>query len=344
MENSPVLILKDHPFRTVSPSRIFTVQDSTLKSDSLGAGCLHGARSCSPLEAGNVSTIPGAGLDPAPLASSHHHTGTVNTSLSSSQECCDNASPPACVTEGQTVRAVCDQAAQTVDSDCECVKTGTPNVEPITNGHVSQEPEQPDCVFPFESRSHLVTTSPVPDWHQTLLDLPRIVKHKPSSITFSDSSCSPGIPEHFAAKESSDDGESSPREEEDGQEDGDEDDDDDVFSELPQSRELHVAYRQRRNSRGRQKRRGAAGGTADAAQMNSGRETSNKEVLSTLYIRYTCLHVFVSVDVPNNWIYLVKVSFAYFSRTIATLFEWASMALKMGSKSTCFLRHSLSQL
>ncbi|XP_018521345.1 uncharacterized protein LOC108876368 isoform X2 [Lates calcarifer] len=128
-----------------------------------------------------------------------------------------------------------------------------------------------------------------------VLDLPRIVKHKPSSITFSDSTCSTGADSHAFANESSDDEESSPEEEEeeeedeDGHDDGDDDDDDDdddndVFPELPQSREALVNRRHRSNGKDKQKRRAAISAQAetDHTASNNGYEaegeTSSKEV------------------------------------------------------------------
>ncbi|XP_041662147.1 stAR-related lipid transfer protein 13 isoform X2 [Cheilinus undulatus] len=98
-----------------------------------------------------------------------------------------------------------------------------------------------------------------PDSGRRVPDLPRIIKHKPSSIAFSNYTCPPINDGHAYVNESSEEGESSSQEE-DGHDDGDDDDDDDdddVFLELPQSRELPVHHRKR--SKDKERRRGAAG-------------------------------------------------------------------------------------
>ncbi|KAJ8412478.1 hypothetical protein AAFF_G00128140 [Aldrovandia affinis] len=97
-----------------------------------------------------------------------------------------------------------------------------------------------------------------------LWELPRIVRHKPSSITFSDCDCPSSCPSSAGSalfiSESSDGGESSSGDEEgeDGDEDNedDNDDNDDVFTELPQYREFLISRRRRSANRGRPKRNG----------------------------------------------------------------------------------------
>ena len=139
-----------------------------------------------------------------------------------------NNSLPVPVAEGRSDQMVQNHSGQTGDLNSRCL-----NTEPISNGHV---------FMPAEDQ--------FPDSGRRVLDLPRIVKHRPSSITFSHYAC----PSQAFVTESSDDGESSPEEEE-RDDDGDDDDDDDVFPELPQSREYLVNHRQR--SKDKQKRRSA---------------------------------------------------------------------------------------
>lgn len=93
-----------------------------------------------------------------------------------------------------------------------------------------------------------------------ILDLPHIVKHKQSSITFSDYTCPPTGNGYAFVNESSDDGGSSQegeQEDDDGHHDGDndDDDDDDVFPELPHGRDLLVHHRQRNAGKEKEKKK-----------------------------------------------------------------------------------------
>lgn len=203
------------------------------------------------------SVIPSeAPLDPSPLGSA------LVSTLPGSNNC---FSLPVPVAEGQSDQ---NHSGQTGDSNSRCVKTDFTKLEPISNGHVFMPAEDQYPVPNVDSVPPLT----VPGSSRRLLDLPRIVKHRPSSITFSHYTC----PSQAFVTESSDDGESSleEEEEEDDHGDGDDDDDDDVFPELPQSREYLVNHRQR--SKDKQKRRGAA------SARNCGHEaegdTSSKEV------------------------------------------------------------------
>lgn len=241
-----------------------------------------------------VSVIPGeAPLDPSPLASAQRHEASILSTLPRSNDnCCGNISLPVPVAEGQSNQVVQNHAGQTVDLNSGCVTTDFEGLEPISNGHVSRPPEDLCPILNLDSTPTLTVPSTVPatvpDSGRRVLDLPRIVKHKPSSITFSHYTCPSGADGHAFVNESSDDGASSPEEEEEdddhGDGDDDDDDDDDVFPELPQSRELLVNHRQRSTGKDKQKRRGAVSARAESDQMarNCGyeeeEETSRKEV------------------------------------------------------------------
>ncbi|CAB1422204.1 unnamed protein product [Pleuronectes platessa] len=294
MEIPPVVNSEGSQFRTVLGSHAFSAQESCSENGSPD----HGGDDCPPgpqthsllvsdqdgtklkksfafVSSNNVEfpeavssqepqqVIPaGALLDPSPLASGQvHEAGTVFTSPSSNEDCCYDSPLPLPVTERQSDQAVPHQTGAT----CSILR--------------------PDSTAP------LVVPAPVHDSGRRFLDLPRIVKHKLSSITFSDNACAAATENHAYANESSDDGASSPEEdeedeEEDGHDDGDDDDDDDedLFPELPQSRELHVGYRHRRGGKAKQKRRGAVSGRAEADHRSNGHEaeeeTSSKEVKS----------------------------------------------------------------
>lgn len=235
-----------------------------------------------------VSVIPGeAPLDTSPLPSAQlSGAGIVLTLPQSNDNCCGKISLPVPVAEGQS-----DQMVQnhTVDLNSGCVETDFERLEPISNGHVFRPPEDTCPILNLDSTPTLTVPATVPaivpDSGRRVLDLPRIVKHKPSSITFSHYTCPSGANCQGFVNESSDDGASSPGEEDDGHDDGDDDDDDDdVFPELPQSRELLVNHRQRSTGKDKQKRRGAVSARAeiDHTARNCGyeaeEETSSKEV------------------------------------------------------------------
>ncbi|TDH14659.1 hypothetical protein EPR50_G00022760 [Perca flavescens] len=182
------------------------------------------------------SVIPGeAPPHPSPLASAQLHGAGILTTLPRSNDCC--CSLPVPVAEGQSDQEVVyNHAGQTVD-----LKTDFTRFETISNGHVFVPPEDPCPILHVDSTPTLAVPVTVPDSDRRVLDLPRIVKHKPSCITFSHYTCPPGADGHAFFNESSDDGQSSLEEEEDD----DDDDDDDVFPELPQSREYIVNHRER---------------------------------------------------------------------------------------------------
>ncbi|XP_069017341.1 stAR-related lipid transfer protein 13 isoform X1 [Embiotoca jacksoni] len=125
----------------------------------------------------------------------------------------------------------------------------------------------------------------VPDSGRRVLDLPHIVKHKQSYITFSDCTC-PSTANYYAFNKSSDDGESSQegeKEEDDGHHDGDDDDDDDVFPELPHNTDFLVSHRRRNTGRDKQKRKSSASARPELDHTPSSccyeaiEETSSKE-------------------------------------------------------------------
>ncbi|XP_038548836.1 uncharacterized protein LOC119882714 [Micropterus salmoides] len=152
--------------------------------ESAGAVCLQ--------EPEQVSVIPGEGsLDQSPLAPAQ--LGIVS---------------------------VQNHSGQTVDLNCRCVKTDFENLEPISNGHVFRPPEDPCSILNLDSTPIFTVSANVPDSSRRVLDLPRIVRHKPSSITFSQYTCPSGANGHAHVNESSDDGATSPE----GEEDDDHDD------------------------------------------------------------------------------------------------------------------------
>lgn len=104
-------------------------------------------------------------------------------------------------------------------------------------------PCRPLVSFP-ETSTTSAKPLPVPSLSNGGAERPRIIKHKPSSITFADYDCTSGL--NQGIQESSDCGESSSEEE----------DDDDVFTEMTQIRELLPGCRHRRAVR----RKGIGGG------------------------------------------------------------------------------------
>lgn len=290
MEIPPVVSLDGHQSWTASGLQTLTFSTQTSQSSALSAngsadhtgdGCLPEARS-SLLEPGEdvhklkessvldsqnnneISEAVGpqepervtgeAHLDVNPLVSDQLHEGCIESTLPTS----NNFTLP----EGRSHQVLHNHVGQTEGLNSGCVKTDLEKLEPVSNGHVFRPSEDP--TFNLDSSPTLTVTQAAPASGQRVLDLPRIVKHKPSSITFLNYTCPSGAGGHSLFNESSDDGESSPGEEKDDgdHDDGDDDDDDDdVFPELPQSRERLVNHRQR--SKDKQKRRGAVSGQAE---------------------------------------------------------------------------------
>ncbi|XP_029302574.1 stAR-related lipid transfer protein 13 isoform X2 [Cottoperca gobio] len=202
-----------------------------------------------------VSETP---LDQSSLSSAQLQKEGILSTLSN-----DNCSLVPVPAQGQSNQVVQNDPGQTVDWNSGCVKTDFKRFEPMSNGHFFMPPVDPCPILNVDLTPTLTVPANVPDSSHRILDLLRIVKHKPSSITFSHDTCPSGAA-HAFVNESSEDGESS-LEEDDHNDDGDGDDgdDDDVFSELPQSREYLVKHRQRSTGKDKQKRRGAAGARAE---------------------------------------------------------------------------------
>lgn len=222
------------------------------------------------------SVIPSeAPPQPSPLASAQLHDAGILTTLPRSNDCC--CSLPVPVAEGHSDQVVYNHAGQTVD-----LKTDFRRLEPISNGHVFLPPEDPCPILNGDSTPTLTVPVTVPVSDRRVLDLPRIVKHKPSSITFSHFTCPSGADGHAFVNESSDDGQSSLEEEEEDDHDDEDGDDDDVFPELPQSREYLVNHRQM--SKGELKTRGAVSAQAEIVPAatdwgyEAEEDTSSKEV------------------------------------------------------------------
>ncbi|KAI3354100.1 hypothetical protein L3Q82_018649 [Scortum barcoo] len=234
-----------------------------------------------------VSVIPGEALLASPLASAHlHEGGIVSTLPRSNDNCCESISLPVPAAEGHIEHVVQNCAGQTAHLNSRYKKTDFKRLEPISNGHVFIPPADLCPILNLDSTPTLTIPATAPDSGLRVLDLPRIVKHKPGSITFSHYTCPSGADGHAFVNESSDDGASSPEEEEeDNHDDGDDDDDDDVFLELPQSRDLLVNHRQRGTGKDKQKWRDAVSARVEINHMarNCGyeeeEETSRKECL-----------------------------------------------------------------
>ncbi|TNN87401.1 hypothetical protein EYF80_002602 [Liparis tanakae] len=202
-----------------------------------------------------------APLDPAPLASAQLHEAGIVSTLPRTND--DRCSLPVPVVEDQALQ---NNAGRTVDLNSGCVITHFERLETISNGHVCVPPGDPCPILNLNSTPTLTVPSTVPESSRRVLDLPRIVKHKPSSITFSHFTFFSGADGNAFVNESSDNGESSleeEEEEEDDHNDGDDGDDDDVFSEWPQNRECVVNRRQRSMGKDKQKRRAAASARAE---------------------------------------------------------------------------------
>ncbi|KAM6987909.1 stAR-related lipid transfer protein 13 isoform 1-T1 [Tautogolabrus adspersus] len=192
-----------------------------------------------------VSVIPGeTSPERSALASAHgHDAGVVSTLPESNNNICGDFSLCVAVAENQSDPAV------------KGIKTDFERLELIPNGHVFTTQED----LNLDSSPTIMPPLSDPDLGCRALDLPRIIKHKPSSISFSNYTCPSTVDGPTFVNESSEDGESSSEEESD-HDDGDNDEDDDVFLELP------VNHRKR--SKDKQKRRGAACARAGIDQMS----------------------------------------------------------------------------
>lgn len=200
--------------------------------------------------------------------------------LASEQPCEIDAVPPPPGSNGNCCGDVLPSDPVVPNVAVDCAEPADERTEPVSHGQrVSRPPENP------APRS---VTIAGPTSGQDFPHLPRIVKHKPSSITFSHYNFAPaagGVA--FVDNESSDDYSAGEEKEDDDPDCGD-NDSGDVFEELPQSRELPVNHRQR--SRDRQRRRGAVSARTDIdnTTRNCGYEaegeSSSKEVMMTFKI------------------------------------------------------------
>lgn len=114
----------------------------------------------------------------------------------------------------------------------------------VTTSEIHRTSPCPSLVLLPESSTTSTKPLPVPSPSCGKAERPRIIKHKPSSITFADYDCALGF--NQVVHESSDCGESS----------SEEDEDDDVFTEMTQNREFHPGCRHRSTVR----RKGMGGG------------------------------------------------------------------------------------
>lgn len=306
MEIPPFMNVEEHQFWTLFVSHKFTTQESPPQSPAVSTngsldheGDVHlpETPNCSLLELHLDKTQltkreeEQATLIPVdvPLDSSSqvttqlHGAGNVSSSPSPAEDCCNSVPLP--VAEGQPDQVVQKYLGQTVDLNCECIKLDFTNLKPISNGSLIRPPKDSCPIFSVDSTPHLTLPSPVLDSGQKVLDVPRIVKHKVSSITFSDYSCTPGADSHASVNESSDDGGSYPEEDDchddrgDDDDEDEDDDNDDVFLELPKSRD----HRSRSSSKDKQKNGAMSSQTEiDHTANNCGyeaeAETSSKEV------------------------------------------------------------------
>ncbi|KAK5929617.1 hypothetical protein CgunFtcFv8_010836 [Champsocephalus gunnari] len=214
-----------------------------------------------------------APLDQSPLDSSQpHEAGILSTILDDNCRLLSGS-----VAEGKSDQVVQNHVGRTLNMMLGCVKTDFKSLEPISNGDVFIPPEDPCPNINLDSTSTTPDPRNLSDPGSRLLDPPRIVKYKHSSITFSHYTCPSAADNHGFVNETSEDGESSLEEDDhnddDGDDgdgdDGDDGDDDDVFSDLPQSREYLVQQRQRSTGKDKPKRRSTASARAEINQTAS---------------------------------------------------------------------------
>ncbi|KAK3531109.1 hypothetical protein QTP70_011068 [Hemibagrus guttatus] len=135
-------------------------------------------------------------------------------------------------------------------SGVQTVDTAVPPKDVTTSSEPCTSPCPPLVPFPENSITSLKPLS-VRSPSNGGAERPRIIKHKPSSITFADYDCTSGL--NQGVPESSDCGESS------SEEDDDDDDDGDVFTEMTQIRDILPGCRHRRTGR----RIGTGGGRGE---------------------------------------------------------------------------------
>lgn len=214
-------------------------------------------------EQGSVS--PGeVHVESRPLASVQHHEADIVSVLPKlNNDSSGGVALP--VPEGLSDQMNQNVAGQTyLNSDLNRLET-------ISNGHVFKTQEGLQVYPNLDCSPVLTVASNGPDRGQKPLLLPHILKHKPSSITFSHCTHPSKADGHGFSNESSDDGECSPVEDKEGENPnyGD-DDDDDVFKELPQSRGILISHK----DKDKQRRRGPVRDYGFEAEG----ESSSKEV------------------------------------------------------------------
>lgn len=260
-EAHSLLLEPDVDIHNVKKSFVFITQNN---NECMETVCLHNP----------------AHLDTSLLASDQvHEAGTVSTSTPSN----DNTSPSVPLRSEQEIQSNAGQTAE--DLNCGCAKPDVERIQLVTNGHDGPEtirPAEPNTILSPDSGSTFTDPVVVPNPSQRTLELPRIIKHKPSSITFSNNTCLVQADVHASVNDSSDDADSSPGEENEDQDDGDDDDEDDdeggVFPGLPKSRDVFGNYRQRT----KEKRRGSGCARAEPDPEAEG-ESNSKEVICQLF-------------------------------------------------------------
>lgn len=282
--------------------RVFATQGVTSKNSALSVngseeqsedGCESPSPLLEPDEDKNqrssvdfVSKVSSDTLEAVCLQESEHMSVTPGEEhfksrpLASEQPCEIDVVPPPPGSNGNCCGDVLPSDRVDHDVALDCAEPTDERTGPVSHGqHVSRPPENP------APRS---VTIVAPASGQDFPHLPRIVKHKPSSITFSHynfTTAAGGVA--FVNNESSDE-DSAGEEKEDDDPDCADNDSGDVFEELPPSRELPVNHRQR--SRDRQRRRGAVSARTDIGNTtrNCGYEaegeSSSKEVMLTFKI------------------------------------------------------------
>ncbi|KAK2912896.1 stAR-related lipid transfer protein 13 isoform X2 [Channa argus] len=288
MEIPPMVNSEEHQFRTRFASHKLTAQDppsessAHLDNGSTGDtedGHVPKNKNCSLLEPLQHKTQPRKSFVCVSHSNDFAKTvcfqGQITVIL---EDAPLNLSPLSSTTpgEGPPDQVVQKNLNQTVDLNCQCVKTDFRTLEPISSG---------SDIRPLKGQKHIVTLGPTP--HLTApspVALPCIVKYKQSSITFSDGSCTCGSDSHAFANESSEDGASS-LEEEDGRDDGDgedDDDDDDVFAELPYSGDLAVNQRFRRKDKHKESSQGRSPWSASMNQLMKKLDQLNLDIEEAL--------------------------------------------------------------
>ncbi|XP_034024278.1 stAR-related lipid transfer protein 13 isoform X3 [Thalassophryne amazonica] len=211
-------------------------------------------------EPGHVSFTFNQALPSSSPPTSNHLQGATVLSKEDSSDV-----PVSLHIAGQSDPIICSHPDQTMD----LMFGGNKNpvfIKQILNGYIISPPEDSSQTLSFPLTVSQTSTS-----SQKGTRLPRIIKHKPSSITFSDYTC-PSRSYGYMFNGCSDDGDSSLEDEDDGS------DDYNVFLTLPHSGQSHVGHRERHTNGDRQKRTvSAQAEIAQTTKSQAGVETSNKE-------------------------------------------------------------------